>query len=104
MDTRVEELACIIHERAKESADNIRSAAGCERGDLYPCYRRLQSLAYEMLNVISEYRRDHPEEYVDIKEQQLLARIKELEGDTVTLRRQLHTYREREQTMGRNQA
>jgi hypothetical protein len=61
MDSRIEELAQIILERSEDSADAIRE--GGVRDDRYHGYRRLQSLAADMLAVVKDYRRDHPEKY-----------------------------------------
>lgn len=63
MDSRIEELAQIIRERAASAADNVRRAADGVRGDRYHSWRSLESLAMGMLRVIEDYRREHPEEY-----------------------------------------
>ena len=65
MDSRIEELAQIISERAGAAAENTRNAAGGILGDRYHSWRRLHTLARDIQAVIDEYRRDHPEEYRD---------------------------------------
>ena len=62
MDSRIEELAQIIRERAGASADNLSKT---KIEGQYHYWRRLESLAVSMLRVIEEYRREHPEEYTD---------------------------------------
>ena len=61
MDTRIEVLAEVILDRAKLNADLF--AEGRNRGDKYHAYRRIENLCRDMLGVLEEYRRDHPEEY-----------------------------------------
>lgn len=64
MDSRIEELATIILERAKSSADLIKDG-GLRDKDRYHTYRRFERLAVDMLTAIHEYRVDHRDEYVD---------------------------------------
>ncbi len=104
MDSRIEELALIIAERAGQAADNVRNAAGGVRGDRYHSWRRLHALARDMQAVIDEYRRDHPEEYVDTTAYLAQKREKELQEQVVSLRNELRQIREREKTMGWNQS
>ena len=114
MDSRIEELAQIIRERAGSAADNVRNAAGGVRGDRYHSWRQLHALAGQMLEVIESYRKDHPEEYEFTDGEQLKAerakvaklqaRQDELHQDIVSLRNELRQYREREKTMGWNQS
>lgn len=66
MDSRIEELAQIIRERAGDAAKNVQAAADGYRGDRYHSWRALERLAGEMQGVIDQYRRDHREEYVDV--------------------------------------
>jgi len=63
MDSRIEELATIIKERASSTADLLQDRS--DRGDVYHSYRSLETLASNMLRVIKEYRTDHPKEYED---------------------------------------
>lgn len=101
MDSRIEELAHIIAERAGDAADNTRKAADGLRGDRYHAWRRLHALAREMLTVVEDYRRDHPEEYADHPSRlELLRERFDLTEQVVGLRQELARYREREKTMG----
>lgn len=104
MDSRIEELAQIIGERAGSAADLVRDAADGYRGDRYHSWRRMQALANEILTVISDYRRDHPKEYVDDSLVRARGQIKEAHEQIVSLRNELRTYREREKTMGWDQS
>lgn len=63
MDSRIEELAEIILERAKGTADLIKTPSDADR---YKAYRRCEWLAVEILSVIHDYRCDHQEEYLAI--------------------------------------
>lgn len=90
MDSRIEELATIIQERASSTADLFME--GGDRGDSYHSYRSLEALARNMLRVIKEYRADHPKEYEDPS--------KHLHEQIVSLRSKLARYEEREATMG----
>ena len=103
MDSRIEELAQIIRERAREAAHNVQAAADGLRGDRYHSWRRLEYLAGEMQTVIDDYRKAHREEYEDMSLVRALQREKELQEQVVSLRNELRTYREREKTMGWNQ-
>lgn len=57
MDTRIEELACIIAERCEPF---IKRPKGDDRGDKYKMILRL---AQDMLLHLQDYRANHPEEY-----------------------------------------
>jgi hypothetical protein len=68
MDSRIEELAAIILERAESSANAINSGAvpgqvDKATRDRYATYRRLQWSATEMLSLIHDYRVNNPELY-----------------------------------------
>lgn len=103
MDSRIEELAQIIRERAREAAHNVQAAADGLRGDRYHSWRRLENLAAEMQTVMGDYRKTHREEYEDLSLVRALQREKELQDQVISLRAELRTYREREKTMGWNQ-
>jgi hypothetical protein len=60
MDSRIEELAEIILERAKGVADQITER---NHSDTYRTYRRIERQAVDILAALREYRADHPEEY-----------------------------------------
>ncbi len=69
MDSRIEELAEIILERAESSANAIgegakqgRELTAAER-DKYATYRRLQWSATEMLGWLHDFRINNPELY-----------------------------------------
>ena len=100
MDSRIEELAQIIRERAGDAADNVRNAAGGIRGDRYHSWARLHSLAGDMLDVISGYRSDHPEEYRDDEAERLRGMIDTYVSELVDARQQLARYKEREAVQG----
>jgi len=93
MDSRIEELANIIQERASSTADLLQD--GGDRGDAYHSYRSLEAMAGSMLRVIKEYREEHPKEYDDP--------VNHLHEQIVSLRSKLARYEEREKTMGWNQ-
>jgi hypothetical protein len=103
MDSRIEELAQIILERATDAANNVQAAADGLRGDRYHSWRRLAHLAGEMKTVIDDYRNAHRDEYEDTSMVRALQREKELQEQVVSLRQELRYYREREKTMGWNQ-
>lgn len=103
MDSRIEELAQIIFERAGDAAKNVERSADGLLGDRHRSWTRLHSLAREMKSVIDEYRKAHPEEYEDTEILRMRAREKELHQDIVSLRNELRTYTEREKTMGWSQ-
>jgi hypothetical protein len=103
MDSRIEELAQIIRERAREAAHNVQAAADGIRGDRFYSWNRLFQLSAEMQTVIDDYRKSHPEEYEDMSIARALQREKELQEQVVSLRNELRTYREREKTMGWSQ-
>lgn len=102
MDSRIEELAQIIRERAGQSAETVRAAADGFRGDRYHSWRQLERLASEMQQVIDDYRHDHPEEYVDLSSMRTAQQLKDANEQIVALRTELRQYREREQTTGWN--
>lgn len=95
MDSRIEEFAQAIYERADLAIKNsISFGDGCmdERHD---SYFRLRHLAKSMLDVVSDYRKTHPDQYINDSLQ-----IRDLAEQVVQLRGQLRNYQEREQTMG----
>lgn len=70
MDSRIEELAEVILERAKSTADALNESAKSTSAqvspqtvDRYKAYRRCEWLAVEVLTVIHDYRCDHREEH-----------------------------------------
>ncbi|MBA3588287.1 hypothetical protein [Methylibium sp.] len=93
MDTRIEELALIIEERSTQRDADIN-------GDTYQSYRRLESLARDMLEVIKQYRIKHPEKYEDTSLLRSRQQVKDAHEQIVNLRSELRGYREREKTMG----
>ena len=95
MDSRIEEFAQAIYERAEFAAENVRKAADGYRGDRYHSWRSLQNLAKSMLDVVNDYRKAHPEEYADGS-----LEMRDLTEQIVQLRGQLKNYQEREKTMG----
>ena len=84
MDSRIEELAMCILERARAAAEY--------RGPKYNYWRRIEVLAGEIIGVIFQYRTDFPNEYEDS--------ITEQNKQIAELRQQLSRYQEREKTMG----
>ncbi len=100
MDSRIEELAQIISERAGAAAENTRNAAGGILGDRYHSWRRLHTLARDIQAVIDEYRRDHPEEYRDDEAERLRGMIDTYVSELVDARQQLARYKEREAVQG----
>jgi len=100
MDSRIEELAQIIRERAGDAADNVRNAAGGVRGDRYRAWLGLHSLANNMLDIISGYRLDHPEEYRDDEAERLRGMVSTYVSELVDARQQLARYKEREAVQG----
>jgi hypothetical protein len=64
MDSKIEELAKVIAERAESEADKARDADG-DRSHCCRSYLKLRDMALEMLLVISSYRRTHMEKYED---------------------------------------
>lgn len=60
MDSRIEELAEIILERAKGAADPITER---NHDDRYRTYRRIEWLATDILAALRQYRAEHPQEY-----------------------------------------
>lgn len=93
MDTRIEELAQIILERAHTTAEQLMDNS--ERNEKYHSYRTVEQLATRILRVVADYRKEHPKEYEDP--------AKCLHEQIVNLRHELKNYREREKTMGWNQ-
>lgn len=100
MDSRIEELAQIISERAGAAAENMRNASGGILGDRYHSWRRLHTLARDMQAVIDEYRRDHPEEYRDDEAERLRNMCITYAAELVTARQELARYKEREAVQG----
>lgn len=100
MDSRIEELAQIISDRAGAAAENTRNAAGGILGDRYHSWRRLHTLARDIQAVIDEYRRDHPEEYRDDEAERLRGMIDTYVSELVDARQQLARYKEREAVQG----
>lgn len=96
MDSRIEELAQIIRERAGDAQENVRKAAGGIRGDRYHSWARLHALAGSMLEVISDYRKDHPEEYRDDEAERLRGMCTTYVAELVQARQELARYKERE--------
>ena len=100
MDSRIEELAQIISERAGAATEKARNATGGIKDDRYQYWRRLHSLARDMQAAIDEYRRDHPEEYLDDEAKRLRGMCATYEAELVTARRELANYKEREKVQG----
>lgn len=100
MDSRIEELAQAIVERAGAMSENVIAAPGGIRGDRYRSWHRLHSLARGMLEVIDEYRRDHPEEYRDDEAERLRRMCETYVSELVQSRQELARYREREAVQG----
>ena len=103
MDSRIEELASAIKERARDAAKNFRASSDGVLSDQYHSWLRLFHLAGEIQTVIDDYRKAHREEYEDIALVRALQREKELQSQVVDLRSELRSYREREKTMGWSQ-
>jgi hypothetical protein len=104
MDSRIEEFALAIHERAKTALDHVMGACGgAPMSDKHQYWRAIVSHAKGVLDAVEGYRRTHPEEYEDIALSRAQARVKELQSDVVSLRSELSRYREREKTMGWSQ-
>lgn len=100
MDSRIEELAQIIAERAGVAVDNARNAAGGIMDNRYHYWRRLQALASDMQEVVDDYRRDHPEEYRDDETERLRGMCTTYAAELVQARQQLARYKEREAVQG----
>ena len=103
MDSRIEEFASAIKERARDAAKNTGSSTDGILSDRYRSWRRLFHLAAEMQTVIDDYRKSHREEYEDMALVKALQREKELKSQVIDLRSELRSYREREKTMGWSQ-
>jgi hypothetical protein len=65
MDTKIEVLADVILEYAKNKADLFDQ--GRNYADKYRAYRRIEWLSVEMLDVLEQYRQAHLEEYEPVK-------------------------------------
>lgn len=103
MDSRIEELAGIIAERANEACGVVQRAADGVRGDRYWAWSQMRASALEILSVIDKYRRDHPEEYVDDEAKRLRGMCQTYKDELVKVRQELAHYKEREKTMGWDQ-
>ena len=103
MDSRIEELALIIAERAGAASENVQNAADGLRGDRYWSWKRLHSLAREMQAVIDDYRKAHPEEYEftpDVQVIKLRGMMETYAAELVIARNELARYKEREKVQG----
>jgi len=66
MDSRIEELAAIIQERAKQTADAISAGVAPfpeKEKDRFRTSRRIESLALELLTELHEFRCRHRDDY-----------------------------------------
>lgn len=100
MDSRIEELALIIAERAGDAAESVRRAADGLRGDRYHSWKRLHYLAREMQAVIDDYRKSHPEEYEFTEVAQAKKQAETFKAEMIALRQELARYKEREAVQG----
>lgn len=100
MDSRIEELARLIAERAGDAAENVRRAADGLRGDRYHSWRRLHYLAREMQTVIDDYRKAHPEEYEFTELAQARGMAETYKAELIAARQELARYKEREAVQG----
>lgn len=68
MDSRIEELAEIIQERAKQTADAIAKSntkAPAKDIDRYKTSRLIESMALDILTELHQFRLRHREDYFD---------------------------------------
>ena len=100
MDSRIEELAQIIAERAGDAADNVSRAADGQLGDRYHSWCRLRNLAREMKTVIDDYRKAHPKEYEFSELAQWRGWAETYKAEMIAARQELAYYKEREKVQG----
>jgi hypothetical protein len=104
MDSMTEELARAVFERADNAVKIMEAACdGKPYSDRLSYWRQLRGHSRSILETIRDYRKSHPEEYEDHELRRALHDKKELQEQVISLRAELKTYREREQTMGWNQ-
>jgi hypothetical protein len=90
MDSRIEELALIISERAEAGAV----------GDRCHWWRRISHLAREMQTVIDDYRKAYPKEYEFNELAQAQKMAETYKTEMVAARQELARYKEREAVQG----
>lgn len=104
MDSCIEELAHLIHQRSKAAADNIYSASGgSNKSDLLLSFRQVEAKAAGILQVLNDYRADHPELYkepaADVAHR-LRGQVETFKAELISARQELARYKERERVCG----